>query len=107
MIGFFYRSHKYGNSIDYLDQLRDSLRNASKNKNGQIYLAGDFNLPDIDWSNRAVQPGSHYSALSNHMLDICNEFGLDQMVNEPTRVSNILDIFLTTTVILRWLKGPP
>ncbi|KAJ8042793.1 RNA-directed DNA polymerase from mobile element jockey [Holothuria leucospilota] len=100
LIGSFYRSHKYGNSTDYLDQLRASLRSASKNKNGQIYLAGDFNLPDIDWSSRSVQPGSQYLDLSKCMLDICNEFGLDQMVSEPTRVNNILDIFLTTNPTL-------
>lgn len=43
LTGSFYRSHKYDNSVDYLDQLRVSLRNASRNKNGQIYLASDFN----------------------------------------------------------------
>ena len=30
------------------------------------------------------------------MLEICNDYNLSQKVNFPTRLNNILDIFLTT-----------
>ncbi|XP_072043012.1 uncharacterized protein [Amphiura filiformis] len=95
-IGSFYRSQQYGNTTEYFDQLQESLRKASKNNNSQIYLAGDFNLPDVDWPTQSIPPGSQYVALSNHMLDISAEFGLEQMVTEPTRIKNILDLFFTT-----------
>ena len=95
-VGSFYRSQKYGKTVDYLDQLRDSLSKASKNKGCQIYLTGDFNLPNVDWVNQSMPPGAQYAALSKHMLDITAEFGLEQVVTEPTRINNILDLFLTT-----------
>ena len=38
--------------------------------------------------------------MSKHMLDICSEFRLEQVVTEPTRINNILDIFLTNNSTL-------
>ena len=40
LIGSFYTSQNFGNFTDYLDQLRESLSKASKNRNCQIYLGG-------------------------------------------------------------------
>ena len=97
IIGSFYRSQKYGNTSEYLDTLNGALRKAIGNNNGsQIYLGGDFNLPDIDWGTQSVNPGSQYTNLSNQMLDICNDNGLCQLVSTPTRVNNILDLFFTS-----------
>lgn len=35
------------------------------------------------------------------MLDICNEFGFEQIVKEPTRVNTILDLFSNSTLVER------
>lgn len=67
-------------------------------------LCGDFNLPDIDWL--GMQARTH---MSSTFLRTVNNFGMDQIVTEPTRESNILDlIFVSQEDILHDLEvGPP
>ena len=60
-----------------------------------MWLAGDFNLPSIDWDNYSVKPNVQYGTLSKQFLDIVSEFSLEQVVTKPTRLNNILDLFLT------------
>ena len=69
-------------------------------KNGtlpNVILGGDINLPDIDWDNYTVKPNPQYGYRVNRLfLDTVNEHGLQQHVQEPTRLNNILDLLLTT-----------
>ena len=59
-----------------------------------LILVGDFNLPEIEWScNRALQQ-SHNHAL---LIDIIQDNFLTQLVSEPTRNQNILDLLITTS----------
>ena len=54
----------------------------------QIILAGDFNLPSISWvgGTGQVNPNPIYGTDVNQLLlESVNEFGLDQLVMEPTR----------------------
>jgi hypothetical protein len=99
-IGAFYRSQNVGSSPDYLDQLRESLSKINTSRGGQIWLAGDFNFPGIDWESQSLKPNAQYAILSRQMLEIAADFGLDQVVTEPTRINNILDIFLTNNASL-------
>ena len=99
VIGSCYRS-PYSPSVN-LDQLATSLSSIqSQFKNATVILAGDFNLVDIDWVEREVKPYAIEPAKCFLLLDICNEYFLDQMVTEPTRISgatkNILDLVLTS-----------
>ena len=55
-----------------------------------IWIAGDLNLPCIDWN--FYTSGS---SLSNIFLDFILEFGFTQLVDFPTRGQNTLDVFLT------------
>ena len=60
-----------------------------------VLLAGDFNLPDISWSdgNGQIDPSPTYGTKVNQLLlDLVNDNGLDQLVNVPTRGKNILDL---------------
>ena len=52
--------------------------------NETIVLAGDFNLPDINWSNNTF-PIDDSHDLFMHSI---SNFGLHQFVTEPTRFSN-------------------
>ena len=56
-----------------------------------IYLMGDFNMPDIDWETHTG--GTDSSAQT--LLKFANTFFLTQLVDSPTRGSNILDLVLT------------
>ena len=60
-----------------------------------IWIAGDFNLPNIDWENLSVNGYNYSLQLCNIILDFIADSGLTQIVNSPTRENNILDIFLT------------
>ena len=48
-IGAFYRSPRFGDTYDYMNELRESINKIKRTNNEHIWLAGDFNLPDIDW----------------------------------------------------------
>ena len=62
-----------------------------------VLLSGDFNLPDIDWEEGSVKSNPQYTAAINwKMIDIVNDFNLTQMVTEPTRQGNILDLLFTS-----------
>jgi hypothetical protein len=55
------------------------------------YLAGDFNLPEIDWQSPDIS-GSH----SHHLFaELVIKNGLDQLVTDCTRGDAILDLLLT------------
>ena len=99
IIGVFYRPPK--SPAVNLEHLEASLANIRKKfKNAIITVAGDFNLADIDWPNRSVKPYATESTKCATLLEICNEYFLDQMVTEPTRISGatkkILDLVLTS-----------
>ena len=66
-----------------------------------IWIAGDFNLPNIDWDNLSVSGYNYSLQLCNITLDFIPDSGLTQIVNSSTRENNILDIFLK--IIPRWL----
>ena len=67
------------------------------NPNSHIYLAGDFNFPDLDWTTDSILPNSNHPSVSRQFLDIINNHNLEQKVLKPTRKDNILDLLLTNT----------
>ena len=90
-IGAFYRSQK--TDTDYLRSLDNSLRQIPTN--ASVWLLGDFNLPDINWDTCSFIPGGRYPAHSKLMLDLAQDYNLHQIVREPTRENNILDLCFT------------
>ena len=80
-----------------LEQLNISLAKVQECKNNPtVLLAGDFNAPHIDWRSFSVKPGSSYFTVQNSLIDIVQDYGLSQVVMEPTRIDNILNLFFTT-----------
>ena len=82
--------------------LNNFLSNISHNDSSQtpqILLAGDFNLPSISWIDGTgqINPNPTYSTDVNwSLLESINEFGLDQLVTEPTHGENILDLIFSS-----------
>ena len=99
-IGAFYRSHTFASTAEYMNELRESLSRIKCSNKGQIWLAGDFNIPDVNWETNSFKPGGQYPAISKQMLDIAADFGLEQVVKGPTRLKNTLDLFFTTNPTL-------
>ena len=56
-------------------------------------IAGDCNLPDIDWSCYSGPNTAIYDAF----LNFVNNYGFYQYVQRPTQDNNILDIFMATS----------
>ena len=82
--------------IEYAMELCDLFRTISVTyKNSLIWIAGDLNLPNIDWKHHNLLSSSHPSSLCNIFIDFILEFGFVQLVDFPTREQSILDIFLT------------
>ena len=91
-MGVFYRPPN--SKLAVLEDLQNSLSNITTT---DIVLLGDFNLSEIDWANnRSLRNSEHHILLS----DIIQDNFMHQLVNEPTRDQNILDLILTTNVDL-------
>ena len=91
----YYRPHV--SDQHSLDQLNISLAKVQEHTtNPTLLLAGDFNAPDIDWQSLSVKSGSSYSTVQTNLIDITQDYGFTQVVMEPTRLTNILDLFFTT-----------
>ena len=88
-LGVFYRPPN--NDPKPLEDLQAALQEFSTN---ELILLGDFNLPEIDWLNNRVL---RQSDIYTFMMDIVQDNFLAQLINEPTRHSNILHLVLTTS----------
>ena len=72
---------------EYLEQLQENMN--SLEQNTDIILVGDFNLKEVDWNRNLMLNNSRlYEIFSDILLD---NF-LTQMVLQPTRAGNILDL---------------
>ncbi len=63
-----------------MNELRESINKIKRTNNEQIWLAGDFNLIDIDWDLLNTKPGAVAPGLSKQLIEIANYFGLEQVV---------------------------
>ena len=54
----------------------------------------------VVWSSQSVIPGSPKVNISKELINIAADFGLEQVVDKPSRGNRILDLFFTTTPTL-------
>ena len=91
-IASFYRPP--GSDIQPFDAFNHSLD--CLHANGffpRIVIAGDMNVPDINWSNNTVKDDPQYGVLVNQkFLNIVDDHGLTQPVSFPTRQASVLDL---------------
>jgi len=84
-------------ALRYLDKLIECLDQLC-NINYTIFIIGDFNMPDVCWSDFSFK-GNH-ATYNNIMLDFICDHGLSQCVVEPTRGNNLLDLVFTDEPLL-------
>lgn len=65
-------------------------------KKSIFIVSGDFNLPDIQWSDNTTTGHSYPHRVSQNFLDLAHDLSLEQMVDFPTRYENTLDLVLTS-----------
>ena len=70
----------------------------NNNKNSTIWIAGDFNLPDIDWNELAVTKSQYNKDMNEIFLDTFLDQGLKQMINFTTREKISLICFSLTVL---------
>ena len=68
----------------------------SKYPAAKIFLGGDFNCPGIDWSNNSLTDSYIPSSFREYLITFAADFYLNQIVNTPTRGSNVLDLCFVT-----------
>ncbi|MPC32333.1 hypothetical protein E2C01_025644 [Portunus trituberculatus] len=75
--------------MEALRQLLDSLPTPAP----EIILTGDFNFPFLKWPERILTGStSTEKSQAKLLLDIINSSFLVQVINEPTRGKNIIDL---------------
>jgi hypothetical protein len=98
IVGAYYRPPR-----ENLDKLKDFglvVEKVCRTNSGTIIIGGDFNLPGIDWSINSIRPYAQQSAHCRCLLDIVQDTGLEQLVHEPTRNDNLLDLIFTNNATL-------
>ena len=102
-IGSFYRPPDK-NDPEYLQQLHSLLNRTPTDKGAHLRLVGVFNLPDINWEDESVSQYASNTSVAHQLLNTTRDVYLDQVVTEPTRVtetsSSILDLFFTSNQTL-------
>ena len=65
-------------------------------------MLGDFNFPKLTWEDITpkVKPNCPHPEMYHDFVSTHDDNCLTQMVQEPTRESNILDLFLTNSLTL-------
>ena len=99
LVGAFYRPPDKREN-QYLNELQTSLSRIKGKHNDNIWIGGDFNLGDIQWDSQNVRPNPQVTKVCHQMIDLANDHNLQQIVTDPTRQSNILDLFFTNNPTL-------
>ena len=84
------------------EKLQKSSEVVSQQK-GDIWILWDLNYPKLKLDEDDVpfiKPGCSHTKLYDSFIETMRDQSLSQMVTEPTRSGNILDLFLTTNPTL-------
>ena len=93
----------------YLQSLYYNIQQIiDSNPYSTVWVAGDINLPNINWSDNSTSGHNYPIPFCNLVLDLFNNGGLNQLVTFPTRRNNILGIFATNrpTLVNKCLPIP-
>ena len=94
----YYRPHV--SDEDSLKNFALSLQKVCSNDKRKVLVAGDLNFPDWDWTTNALKPQPSYPRLHKDFFDLLQDHSLEQLVTEPTRGDNTLDLVITNTPYL-------
>ena len=96
MIITVYRSPQsnYENFKNALEEIQNTIESISPTY-PTIILNGDFNFRKINWTNGQAPTASPNCTAQNTFLNFVSEHNLNQMIQEPTRENNTLDLLFT------------
>jgi outer membrane lipopolysaccharide assembly protein LptE/RlpB len=78
-------------------QFQTSIERALNSKNAFVLAGGDFNFPGWDYTTMTLKPNTPNSETHHKLIEILQDNGLEQMVTEPTREKNTLDLIISNT----------
>jgi len=90
LVGAFYRPDVTDKVSVPLMKL--SAEQAMQSRNSIVILGGDFNFPGLDWTTRTLKSGASCPGLHHQFLDTLADLGLEQVIEQPTRGENTLDL---------------
>ena len=94
IIGGIYRPTN--NDNQYATELTDFMIKLSKKHSNAIqWFCGDFNLPDVNWQSNTIEGCRYPSSINQLFIDCAFNCKMEQVVEKPTRMDNILDLFFT------------
>ena len=94
IVGSVYRPTN--NNESYSQVLFGAISKISKQfRKSAIWITGDFNLPDINWSDNIIQGHQYKKSINEMFLQMEPDLSLTQMIDFHTRCTNILDLFFT------------
>ena len=80
-----------------LEDLQNLLCNIkSTYPTAKIFLEGDFNSPGINWSNSSITDFYVSTSFRGKLIELFEEFHLEQLILEPTQQYNILNLCFTS-----------
>ena len=80
-----------------MEELAKSIENINAEYPlSKVILAGDFNSPGIDWRNGYLTDYYISKSFCEFLIDVSSDYFLEQIVSEPTRGRNLLDLCFTT-----------
>ena len=91
----YYRPNE--NDFHSFEEFCKSVDMVSK-KNGHIWILGDLSYPKFHWNDNyvpQVKQGCSFPQQYDDFINLLDDNNLIQMVSEPTRQDNTLDLFLT------------
>ena len=88
-VASYYRPHV--SDQESLDKLDESLSKVPKN-NSHIWIAGDMNLPGLNWPEGNLKTNCPYPEQHDRFTEILADHGLIQLIDKPTREENTLDL---------------
>ena len=97
LTGACYKPHEHDQHS--WEEFSKSLSKASK-LNSNIWVAGDFNLPKMDWDHKCPSPDCKHPSFYRQITEVLNDSTRTQTVSLPTCDSNTLDLFYTTNPTL-------
>ncbi len=90
-IASFYMPHRNEHDIKQLEKSMNLLTDNGK-KQRQTIIAGDFNCPDINWSQHTTNSTGKDNTIQQALINTTSSFTLTQVHHTPTRQHNILDL---------------
>jgi len=85
--------------MTYTEKIRnDFVHLKTLATHNSLWIAGDFNLPDINWNKMTIEGSTYPNHINKSFIDIpvVQDLCMEQIVDFPTRLDNTLDLVFTT-----------